>query len=64
MGQAWYLSVDMQLFIISPLILIPLKKHTKPTLIGTGILALASISAGFAMSWIDELRSTIDADNP
>lgn len=50
-GHSWYLNVDMQLFILSPLLLLPLKKYRK-TVIGLIIvLILASIAAAFEVAW-------------
>lgn len=42
LGHTWYLSVDMQLFIISPLILIPMVKYRKYA--GYGLVALVLLS--------------------
>lgn len=43
LGYTWYLAVDMQLFLISPLILIPLIKKPKIGLSLLGFLIIASM---------------------
>ena len=42
-GQTWYLANDMQMFIITPLILYPLWKLNKVGLAWSGILVFGSI---------------------
>ncbi|XP_065173913.1 nose resistant to fluoxetine protein 6-like [Atheta coriaria] len=54
-GHTWYLSVDTQLFVLSPLILFPIKRWPKLTLAAVLILTLASISSSFALAWVYEL---------
>lgn len=59
LGQTWYLSVDMQLFIVSPLILYPLAKWPRPTIgILFGILGLGVISPT-VIAYYYELSPTI-----
>lgn len=67
---SWYLSVDMQLFILSPLILIPLKKWPKyvlpvmVTLVGLGVaipfwIGYSNKLTGIMLGWVYfKLRST------
>ncbi|KAF2900220.1 hypothetical protein ILUMI_05972 [Ignelater luminosus] len=54
-GQTWYLGVDFQLFLISPLLLLPLKKWPKVTLIMIGFLSVCSSTAAFLTSFFLEL---------
>ncbi|XP_018568699.1 O-acyltransferase like protein [Anoplophora glabripennis] len=55
LDHTWYLSIDMQLYILSPLILLPLWKYPKigMSLIGAGILAF--IIVPFTIAYIYEL---------
>ncbi|KAF2881927.1 hypothetical protein ILUMI_24242 [Ignelater luminosus] len=53
--QTWYLSVDTQLFLLSPLILLPLKHWPRIGLAITGVLTGCSIVACFTIGWIYEL---------
>lgn len=57
--QSWYLSVDMQLYIISPLILIPLWRYPKVgvTLIGAGIVTF--IIVPFVIAYVNELPAML-----
>ncbi|KAF4523233.1 hypothetical protein B566_EDAN011459 [Ephemera danica] len=57
-GQTWYLSVDMQLSWLAPLLLLPLLRWPKPTLGVIAFLTLASASATFAVTYIFELTWT------
>ncbi|GJQ86256.1 hypothetical protein Trydic_g8955 [Trypoxylus dichotomus] len=56
--QGWYLSVDIQLFFLSPLLLLPLLKWPKATIIGTSLLIIASLIQCFIESWTMNLGST------
>ncbi|KAK5642246.1 hypothetical protein RI129_008413 [Pyrocoelia pectoralis] len=51
-STAWYLSVDFQLFILSPILLIPLKRWPKATLVATFCLILLSLLTTFLITWI------------
>ncbi|XP_017782126.1 PREDICTED: uncharacterized protein LOC108566646 [Nicrophorus vespilloides] len=55
-GQSWYLSVDMQLFILSPIILIPLKKFPKYVLSGLVLLTAISMGGTFYIACYYNLR--------
>ncbi|KAF2898405.1 hypothetical protein ILUMI_07770 [Ignelater luminosus] len=61
MKHTWYLSTDTQLFLLSPLILLPLKHWPKIGLALTGFLTLCSIITSFTVGWIDELYGFIAA---
>ncbi|XP_065155196.1 nose resistant to fluoxetine protein 6-like [Atheta coriaria] len=65
-GQSWYLQVDMQLFLLSPLILFPIKRWPRLTLAAIVVAALASISTGFAVAWVHKLTdiNSINLENP
>jgi len=55
MQHTWYLAVDMQLVLVSPLILIPLRRFPR---LGAGLLTLlitAAIAAPFAITYGDKL---------
>jgi peptidoglycan/LPS O-acetylase OafA/YrhL len=55
----------MQLFILSPLILLPLKRKPKWTLVGLVVLVVAGIVAPFAVAFHQELTAFLfgDKDN-
>ncbi|XP_068082886.1 nose resistant to fluoxetine protein 6 [Anabrus simplex] len=61
--QAWYLSMDMQLFWLSPLVLIPLWKWPKKGLYFTGALAIAGIVSNFVISYVNEFSGTTVGPN-
>ncbi|XP_068083089.1 nose resistant to fluoxetine protein 6 [Anabrus simplex] len=61
--QAWYLSVDMQLFWLSPLVLIPLWKWPKKGLYLTGALSIAGIVSNFVISYVKEYSGTTVGPN-
>ncbi|PSN45474.1 hypothetical protein C0J52_08664 [Blattella germanica] len=64
MGQSWYLSVDMQLFWLSPLILYPLWKWPKKwNVILLSILTLAGIAAPFVSTYIGEFSPNLATGN-
>ncbi|XP_031347703.1 nose resistant to fluoxetine protein 6-like [Photinus pyralis] len=47
----WYLSIDFQLFILSPILLIPLKRWPKRTLIAAICLTVLSCLSTFLLAW-------------
>ncbi|KXZ75923.1 hypothetical protein TcasGA2_TC031628 [Tribolium castaneum] len=49
--HSWYLSIDMQLFVLSPLVLLPLRRKPKWTLIGLVILIIISIVIPFGVAY-------------
>ncbi|XP_044737874.1 nose resistant to fluoxetine protein 6-like [Chrysoperla carnea] len=57
-GQSWYLSVDMQLYILSPLILIPIGKWPKITSYLLGCLAILSIISPTVVAWHYEIPAS------
>ncbi|KAK5640661.1 hypothetical protein RI129_011472 [Pyrocoelia pectoralis] len=59
LGHTWYLSVDFQLFLISPIMLILLKRWPKRVLVATAFLTACCLAAIFAITWIFELRTSI-----
>ncbi|RZB40460.1 hypothetical protein BDFB_010301, partial [Asbolus verrucosus] len=60
--QSWYLSIDMQLFILSPFVLLPLKKKPKLTLIALIVLSIAGIIVPFFIAYFEELRAFMISD--
>ncbi|KAK4880674.1 hypothetical protein RN001_008820 [Aquatica leii] len=48
---SWYLSVDMQLFLISPFLLIPLRTRPKLVLAISALLAFLSSISIFGLAW-------------
>ncbi|XP_065155200.1 nose resistant to fluoxetine protein 6-like [Atheta coriaria] len=65
--QSWYLSVDTQLFLLSPLVLFPIKRWPRQTLAAVAVAAVASILTGFALAWVhklnDNLLLAVDVEN-
>ena len=51
LGHSWYLSVDMQLFIFSPIIIYLLWKYPKFGLILSGIVTLGATLTPLAITW-------------
>ncbi|KAK5638733.1 hypothetical protein RI129_013028 [Pyrocoelia pectoralis] len=58
LGPTWYLSVDFQFFLISPILLILLKRWPKPVLVAIAFLIGCCLAVVFAMVWIFELRTS------
>ncbi|XP_053699366.1 O-acyltransferase like protein-like [Sabethes cyaneus] len=56
LAHTWYLSVDMQLYILSPLILVPLWKYGKGFVPFIVLLALLSISCVFTTFMVNDYR--------
>ncbi|KAG5866663.1 hypothetical protein JTB14_004654 [Gonioctena quinquepunctata] len=54
-GQSWYLNVDMQLYLFSPLILFLLQKYTKTAISLLMASTLASIAASFWIAYDEQL---------
>ncbi|XP_058811134.1 nose resistant to fluoxetine protein 6-like [Topomyia yanbarensis] len=63
LGWTWYLSVDMQLYIISPALIYPLWRYGKRVLIGIGLLALLSMGCVFTTFLVNDLRINQHAPN-
>ncbi|XP_015839398.1 nose resistant to fluoxetine protein 6 isoform X2 [Tribolium castaneum] len=57
--QAWYLSVDMQLFVLSPLVLIPLLKKPKIGLSFLTLLTIAGCLVPFVIGFVNNLGGTM-----
>ncbi|KAK4876118.1 hypothetical protein RN001_012540 [Aquatica leii] len=57
--QTWFLSVDMQLIILSPLLLIPLGKVPKYTVGFTMFLLICSIVSPFIATWVYDLKAIL-----
>ncbi|KAJ9592882.1 hypothetical protein L9F63_015460 [Diploptera punctata] len=63
--QSWYLAMDMQLFILSPIILIPLWKCSKKwSLSLLGALICAGLITAFTVSFVEKLPATLFSANP
>nr|CAD7413714.1 unnamed protein product [Timema poppensis] len=58
LSQTWYLSLDMQLYLLSPLILIPLWKKPKFGLYLLGFLMVLGPSISFAIAYTHQLLPT------
>lgn len=59
MEHSWYLAVDTQLFLLSPLVIIPIRLRPKYGLILTGVLIVCSMIACFVSGWINELSGLV-----
>ncbi|KAF5278799.1 hypothetical protein FQA39_LY18348 [Lamprigera yunnana] len=59
-GESWYLSVDMQIFLVSPIFLIPFRKKPKTVLSIIVILMLTSSAFSFATVWFFDMTSPIN----
>lgn len=54
MGETWYLSVDMQLYLFSPILLLPLIKKPKIGIILLEFVTAASILSSFLEFYLDK----------
>ena len=61
MGETWYLAVDMQLFLVAPLIIYPLWRWKKAGLILLSGFTLATLAANFAVYLVYNLPPTLMA---
>jgi peptidoglycan/LPS O-acetylase OafA/YrhL len=59
MGQTWYLAVDMQLFVVSPLLIYPLWRWKKWGLAWLALIALACQGVIFFVYARDDLTPTL-----
>ncbi|XP_053681623.1 nose resistant to fluoxetine protein 6-like [Sabethes cyaneus] len=59
LGHSWYLSVDMQLFLLSPFIIYPLWRWGRPVLSVVIVLIISSVACILAVSMVHELRANI-----
>lgn len=62
LGHTWYLSVDMQLFILAPLIIYPLYRYHKQVIPILMVLVMFSMGFAFYTSYINEFKVSA-ADN-
>ena len=58
MGPTWFLAADLQMFVFSPFILIPLFCFPKLGLVVTGLFIAGSIIYAFSMSWLHQFIPT------
>ncbi|XP_058814383.1 nose resistant to fluoxetine protein 6-like [Topomyia yanbarensis] len=56
LGWTWYLSVDMQLYIIAPALIYPLWRYGKRVLIGIALLAFLSMGCVFTTFLVNDFR--------
>jgi peptidoglycan/LPS O-acetylase OafA/YrhL len=59
MGETWYLSVDMQLYLFSPILLLPLVKKPKIGIILLQVVIAASILSSFLELYFDEQEVSV-----
>ncbi|KAL3267592.1 hypothetical protein HHI36_011710 [Cryptolaemus montrouzieri] len=59
LGHGWYLAVDMQLYLVSPFILYPLRKYPRPTILGLLVIICIITGANFAMAWINHYSAIL-----
>ncbi|KAK4876117.1 hypothetical protein RN001_012539 [Aquatica leii] len=57
--QTWFLSVDMQLIILSPLLLIPLGKVPRYTVKFLLLLLICLLTSSFIITWVYKLRAIL-----
>ncbi|XP_031339448.1 nose resistant to fluoxetine protein 6-like [Photinus pyralis] len=56
--EAWYLAVDMQLFLIAPVLLLGLRKWPRIALLALTALILLSIASCSITSWVFDIQRT------
>ena len=64
MGETWYLAVDMQLFLVSPLIIYPLWRWKWVGLIWLALLTLGSLAANFIVFAIYDFPAATIPNKP
>lgn len=62
--HTWYLAVDTQLYMLSPILLIPLTKYPKATVTSMILIVLFSMCAAFEATWQKNLGATYLHQNP
>lgn len=55
-GQSWYLAVDMQLYWLSPLIILPIRKWPRITKFYLGLLLALSTVGQFVVAYVYKFR--------
>ncbi|XP_031334569.1 O-acyltransferase like protein-like isoform X2 [Photinus pyralis] len=60
--HGWYLSADMQLFVISPIFLLALSRWPKRTLYGIVALIVCNIVGCFLLGWFFELNGIMQGN--
>ena len=63
LGQTWYMAVDMQFCVFSPLIIYSLWKHPKCGLILSGCLMVIATCIPMAFSWADPEKAGFIGDS-
>ncbi|PNF21712.1 hypothetical protein B7P43_G10359 [Cryptotermes secundus] len=62
--QSWYLSVDMQLFLLSPIVLYPLWKWPRKwNILLLGTLAIGGVVSPFIISYVEEVSANLFTAN-
>ncbi|XP_031330810.1 nose resistant to fluoxetine protein 6-like, partial [Photinus pyralis] len=61
--QTWYAAADFQLFLLTPLLLIPLRRWPKKALVTTVFLDVCCVAFVFALAWIAEFRVAAQCNN-
>uniref|UniRef100_A0A1B6KJC8 Acyltransferase 3 domain-containing protein n=2 Tax=Graphocephala atropunctata TaxID=36148 RepID=A0A1B6KJC8_9HEMI len=59
MMQSWYLAADMQLFLLSPLVLYPLGRRPRVGLLILALLTVLSIIIPFLVAYVDYIKTPI-----
>ncbi|KAB0790282.1 hypothetical protein PPYR_15382 [Photinus pyralis] len=62
-GTTWYLSIDFQLYVLSPILLIPLARWRRETMAVTAGLTLLSIATTFTLAWKLKMCASNDCRN-
>ncbi|KAK5641505.1 hypothetical protein RI129_010052 [Pyrocoelia pectoralis] len=60
--HGWYLSADMQLFVVSPIFLLALSRWPKRTMCGIIALTVCNIIACFLLGWFLELNAIMQGN--
>ena len=62
MGHSWYLMVDMQLYWVTPLLLLPLWRWPRLGVCCTLLATAASCAVPFAVAWTQKIRAHVPLD--
>ncbi|XP_075234642.1 nose resistant to fluoxetine protein 6-like isoform X1 [Lycorma delicatula] len=60
---SWYLSADMQMYVLSPILLYPLMRWPRFIFVEVGLMFLATVIYVFCVAYIYELRPTFIGPN-
>ncbi|XP_066252625.1 nose resistant to fluoxetine protein 6-like [Euwallacea similis] len=61
--QTWYLTCDMQYYLLSPILLVPLKNHKALGLINFALIYALSVMVNFYLAWVNKYNGAVPVTN-